>query len=88
MQTLLAYPYIQDTTIQVSRKAVKKAAFIKSANEHLGKLSTDVDAKVNREIVKLNKIEPTDQEILDVAKAYEEHKEKQKKTKMFKRVDH
>ena len=77
----------QDATIQRSRKAGKKSAFMKSANERLGKLSTDLDVKVNREIAKLNKIEPTDQEILDVAKAYEEHKEKQTKNEMFKRAD-
>ena len=72
---------IQDEAIQVSRKAVKKSAFVKSTNEHLGKINTDVDAKVNREIAKLNKNEATDQEILDLAEAYEEHKEKQKKKK-------
>ena len=70
---------IQDEAIQVSRKAVKKSAFVKSTNEHLGKINTDVDAKVNKEIAKLNKQEPTFDEIMATAKAFDEHKEKQKK---------
>ena len=72
---------IHDAAIQVSRKAVKKSAFTKLAHEHLGKVNTDVDAKVNKEIAKLNKHEGTDAEILATAKAYDEHQTKQQKPK-------
>ena len=47
----------------------KKSAFVKSTNEHLGKVNTDVDAEVNREISKLSENEATDQEIVDCAEA-------------------
>ena len=56
----------------------KKSAFVKSTNEHLGKVNTDVDAEVNREISKLSENEATDQEIVDCAKA-QEHKKIQKR---------
>jgi hypothetical protein len=60
---------VQDVAIETSRKAVKKSAFTKFVSEHLGKVKTDVDSKVNKELAKINKIEPTDEEILAVAKA-------------------
>jgi hypothetical protein len=70
---------VQDVAIETSRKAVKKSAFTKFVSEHLGKVKTDVDSKVNKELSKINKIEPTDEEILAVAKAYDERKAKPKR---------
>jgi hypothetical protein len=70
---------VKDAEIEVSRKTVKKSAFTKLVNEHLGKVKTDVDSKVNKELAKINKIEPTDEEILAVAKAYDDRKAKPKR---------
>jgi hypothetical protein len=76
---LVAQSDVKDAEIEVSRRAVKKSAFTKLVNEHLGKVKTDVDSKVNKELAKINKIEPTDEEILAVAKAYDERKAKPKR---------
>jgi hypothetical protein len=68
-----------DAELEALRKTVKKSAFTKLVNEHLGKVKTDVDSKVNKELAKINKIEPTDEEILAVAKAYDDRKAKPKR---------
>jgi hypothetical protein len=52
---------MKDAEHEVTRKAVKKSAFTKLVNEHLGKVKTDVDSKVNKELAKIKKIEPTDE---------------------------
>ena len=76
---LVAQSDVKDAEIEVSRRAVKKSAFTKLVNEHLGKVKTDVDSKVNKELAKINKVEPTDEEILAVAKAYDDRKAKPKR---------
>ena len=84
---IVAQADMKDVEMEEARKAAKRKAFAKSANEHLSIVKTDIDDKTKQkkrfkeedEATKLDRVEPTFGEIMETAKAYDERKAKPKR---------